>query len=203
MKYLEFYQELKAFKVFSISDVRLIFPNFDNRRLVEWQQKKYISKIIKGYYYFNDNEPDEIFVNKVANRIYNPSYISMENALSYYGFIPEGVFASTSVTTRNTAKFDTPLGLFDYKHIKSNLFFGYKLIQKNGMVFKMAEPEKVILDFLYFRKINDIETMSAIRFNKNSVQEHINMLKLDNYLTVYDSAILQKRINLFKINIHA
>ncbi len=37
MNYLEFEKSLTDFPVFSIKDISKRFPNFDNRRLVEWQ----------------------------------------------------------------------------------------------------------------------------------------------------------------------
>jgi len=39
MKYLELRNALKLFPLFSVKDIKKRFPDFDQRRLVEWQEK--------------------------------------------------------------------------------------------------------------------------------------------------------------------
>ena len=122
MNYLEFRKSLNEFPVFSIKDIKKRHPDFDNRRLVEWQHKGHIQKIRREYYCFVDRKKDEQFLFFAANKIYSPSYISMESALAFYNLIPEGVFMTTSISTRNTASYNTPLGDFSYNHVKPSLF---------------------------------------------------------------------------------
>ena len=112
MNYLLFKKALEQFPVFSIQDIQKQFNDFDSRRLVEWQEKGYIIKLRRGYYSFEEVEKGESFRYFSANKMYTPSYISMESALSYYNLIPEGVFTTVSLTTRNTTTFRTPLGSF-------------------------------------------------------------------------------------------
>lgn len=45
MNFINFKRELNNFPVFSISDIKIIDENFDNRRLYEWQGKGYIKKL--------------------------------------------------------------------------------------------------------------------------------------------------------------
>ena len=45
VKYLEFYNALTPYSVFSVKDIQKRFPDFDKRRLVEWQQKGYLVKV--------------------------------------------------------------------------------------------------------------------------------------------------------------
>lgn len=47
MTYIHFQQTLKKKSVFSLAEVRVFFPNFDQRRLAEWKQKGYILQIIR------------------------------------------------------------------------------------------------------------------------------------------------------------
>lgn len=198
MNYLAFERAFRAFPVFSVKDIKKRFPDFDNRRLVEWQQKDYLQKIRRGYYCFVESSKGEYFRYFTANKIWKPSYVSLESGLAYYNFIPEGVFMTSSVTTRNTASYATPVGDFDYKSFKPVLFFGYSLIQEKEITFKMAEPEKVILDFLYNKKLNSLDTMEAMRFNEMRIKESVDLGKLAQYQKVFDSKVLDKRIRLFK-----
>lgn len=203
MNYLEFEKTFRDFPIFSIRDIQKPYPDFDNRRLVEWQQKGYILKVRRGYYCFKEYRKDEGFLYFSANKIYSPSYVSFESALAYYYIIPEGVFITTSATTRNTANYETTIGNFTYKHIKSVLFFGYKLVQGDGITIKIAEPEKVILDYFYMNKLNSIEEIEEMRFNEIQLKEIIDFKKLEKYQKVFDSRILDKRIRLFKKVINA
>jgi predicted transcriptional regulator of viral defense system len=203
MKYLEFERSLREFPVFSIKDIKKRYPDFDNRRLVEWQQKSYIQKIRREYYCFRERIKDEQFLFFAANKIYTPSYVSMESALAFYNLIPEGVFMTTSLSTRNTASYSTPLGDFSYNHVKPILFFGYRLLQVNGLAVKIAEPEKVIMDYLYLKKLNSEEDIDALRLNKIQFKEIVDFHKLDNYQRIFNSKVLDKRIKILKEIINA
>lgn len=203
MNYLAFEKSLRQFPVFSIKDIKKKYPDFDNRRLVEWQQKSYIQKIRREYYCFQERKKDEQFLFFAANKIYSPSYVSMESALAYYNLIPEGVFLTTSISTRNTASYNTPVGDFYYNHVKPLLLFGYRLLQNDGVAIKMAEPEKVILDYLYLKKLNSEDDIDALRFNEILIKEIVDFHKLDKYQKIFNSKVLDKRIKLLKEIINA
>jgi predicted transcriptional regulator of viral defense system len=197
MKYLEFERGLKTFPVFSVKDIQKQFSGFDRRRLVEWQQKGYLLKVKRGYYCFAERNRSEQFLQFAANKIYSPSYISFESALSHYNLIPEGVFMMISATTKNTASYASSIVDFKYRHIKRSLFFGYKLLNEKNFTIKIAEPEKVILDYFYINKINSLEEIEAIRFNEIVAKEIISFDKLKTYQKVFDSKILDRRIQMF------
>jgi predicted transcriptional regulator of viral defense system len=170
---------------------------------VEWQQKGYLLKVKRGYYCFNERNQGEQFLYFTANKIYSPSYISFESALAYYNLIPEGVFTLTSATTKNTANYASTIGDFSYRHIKSDLFFGYKLLNEKNFTIKIAEPEKVILDYFYINKINSTEEIEALRFNEIVGNEIIRFDKLQAYQNVFNSKILDNRIRMFTQIINA
>ncbi|NJN33028.1 MAG: hypothetical protein HC817_01010 [Saprospiraceae bacterium] len=149
ISYIQFQQALAAYPVFSIQDIEKIYPHFDSRRLVEWQQKEYIERLINRWYRFKIALNTEGGIWWAANRIYSPSYISMETALSFHQLIPEGVFSVTSVTTSKTQSFTTPIGVLQYQHIKPKLFYGYSLAQINGLTIKIADFEKTILELFF------------------------------------------------------
>jgi predicted transcriptional regulator of viral defense system len=203
MNYIKFEKSLKEFPVFSIRDIKKQYQDFDSRRLVEWQQKNYIQKLRREHYCFYDTEKDEGFLLFAANKMYTPSYVSMESALAYYHFIPEGVFITTSISTRNTAKYDTPIGEFSYRQIKSSLFFGYKILPYNNVFIKIAEPEKVLLDYLYLRKLTSDAEIEALRLNVIQINELVDFQRLAHYQKIFNSKALDKRIELLKEMLHA
>ena len=197
MNYLEFEKALKPYPVFSVKDIQKRYPGFDSRRLVEWQQKGYLEKVKRGYYCFGERSRGEHFLYFAANKIYSPSYISFESALAWYNLIPEGVFITTSATTKNTASYASAIGNFEYKHLKPILFFGYKLLKRKDFTIKIAEPEKVILDYFYINTLNNLEEIEEIRFNEIVAKELISFDKLQQYQRVFNSKKLDKRIRIF------
>jgi hypothetical protein len=84
----------------------------------------------------------------VANLIYGPSYVSLESALSYWGMIPEKVVGTVSVTTRQTKKYNTPAGRFEYIRMPLPYYaFGLRqvsLTKKQSIL--IASPEKSLCD---------------------------------------------------------
>lgn len=82
----------------------------------------------------------------LANQLYRPSYLSGLWALGYYDLIPERVVWLTSVTPRGPRRFENRFGVFDYRNIKQEAFFGYLLAQQGGQECFVAEPEKALLD---------------------------------------------------------
>lgn len=173
MRYFEFRKKIKDFPLFETRDLKLILGEEFNRSflnlLKNWEESGHIIKIRKGLYLLEDANDliDPIFL---APKIYQPSYVSLETALSYYGIIPEAVFTTTSVTTRKTKEFHHSLfGKFSYQKIKRNAFGGFETFNKNGFSYKLALPEKAIVDFLYLnRKILDgtQEQFESCRFNE-------------------------------------
>lgn len=198
MQYIELKEQLKNFKIFNLNDIRKIEEGFDLRRLNEWQKKNYIKKIRQGFYIFSDLEINEPTLFIIANRIHEPSYISLEMALSFYGFIPEAVYGITSVTSQKTRAIKTPVGDFIYRHTKPELLFGYELRECDGHRYQIAEAEKAVLDYLYFNpNIKDDESFKATRFNADEFRKRVNVEKFNKYLEAFNNKALARRVKKF------
>ncbi len=199
MKYIEFKKIFEKMPVFSLSDIHTISPAFHRQQLTQWLKKGYIQKLKKGFYFFSDRTIDDEIFNHIANKIYSPSYVSLELALSRYEFIPESVYGITSVSSRKTQTIVTPVGTFIYRHIKPELMFGYELRESANIHYKLAFPEKAILDFLYLN--SDLHNPAAIeemRFNTEEIQAIMDWNRCEQYLDIFQSQQLRKRFNLFK-----
>jgi len=198
MKFLELKSELRDFTIFSLNEIKNIEPDFHRRRLNEWQDKDYIIKVVRGYYIFSDLKLNEEILFKIANRIYLPSYVSLESALSYYHLIPESIYGITSISTRKTYHFVTSIGEFIYRSLKPSLFFGYDLIKFQEKYLKMASIEKVLLDYFYLH--SDIETgqdFDSLRINKEMFFNQISHPKLMKFLEKFNQKKLTGRMNRF------
>ena len=200
MTFREFQEAFTKFPVIPTFEIEKVFPGFDRNALTRWQKKGYLEKIRQGYYRITAspiNGDGDLFF--IANRIYHPSYISLQSALRWYDFIPEGVFMITSITTKKTNIFQTPVGAFQYSNIKKGLFFGYRLEKVGDYYFKIAEPEKAILDLLYLKPhLSSEDDLFELRLNLFEVGERLDFNKMENYLSLFSSKALEKRATIFK-----
>jgi len=120
--YIQFRNRFANLPILPLMEIEKAFPKLDKRRLVEWSKKGYIENVKRGFYRFTDLPKQEGLQYFSANKIYSPSYVSLESALSFYQIIPEAVFTITSVSTLNTTTLNSTLGNFTYAHIKENFF---------------------------------------------------------------------------------
>jgi len=194
MRFLEFKNIISPFTVFSIKDIRKIDPAFHFQRLDEWQKKGYIKKIINKYYILSDVKIDENILYYISNKIYEPSYISLESAFNYYGIIPESVYKITSVSTKRTYNFKSEIGEFVYRKIKPLLYFGFIIINAGNNKIKIANIEKCILDFLYLNPdYKTLDDFYELRFNKEKIIELFDENEFMTYLEIFKNIQLDKR----------
>lgn len=203
MQFLDLKNQFRDFAVFSVSDIRKAESDFDVRRLVEWQKRGYIKKIIKNFYVFGDQEITEPTLFAIANNIYSPSYISFEMGLGHYHLIPESVYGITSATSKKTAAFQTPVGDFIYRSLKPELMFGYTPIPYQKQHYLLAEMEKALLDYFYLNPtlLGD-DDFGGLRINRQELLAKINQEKLEKYLVAFGSRALKKRVLKFMEFIH-
>jgi len=199
LTFLQFKNALKDFPVFSTTDIYKAFPNIHRRRLHEWVGRGLLKRIVKGYYIFSDVPIEEGLIYSTANRIYDPSYISLQSALNWYGLIPEFIPQITSVSTKKTTTLSTSIGSFSYSSVKESLMFGYDvvLLGDRGYKIKMAYPEKAILDLLYLNPhINSVEHFLELRLNSEVFREIVRPDVLAQYLSAFSNKSLSKRVNI-------
>ena len=147
-------------------------------------KKGILVKIKRGLYsddLYNDKEV-------IANICYNPSYISFEYALSYYGVIPEFVSTFTSATfgKKNNKIYHMKDFTFDYRSVPDEVFPMGILILKNSkdISYKIASKEKALCDLLYskypVRSIKDLKTLlfEDMRIDENEfIKMNVEFIK--------------------------
>lgn len=153
MKFKEFKEKVKSIPLFG-GEVAGLFsanPQILRNQLLRWKKQGLIVMLRKGLYALGRSERSAGLSKELAAAsLYQPSYISLETALSHYKMIPERVAPVTSVTTRKTKTFQNDLGLFCYRHLKKGAYFGFKSMRDEfGFPYFIAEPEKALLDHLY------------------------------------------------------
>lgn len=82
----------------------------------------------------------------IAGQSYFPCYLSFESALSRFGVLNLLPYSLSFATTRKTRSVTLLNRRVDYRHLKAELYFGFT----NEEGFYIAEPEKALLDLVYF-----------------------------------------------------
>lgn len=143
-------------------------PREIHRQLSRWRQAGKIYQLRRGLYSlappFQKVIPHPFLI---ANRLIPASYVSLQSALAYYGMIPEHVPVTTSVTTRRPGHWETPVGVYDFRHIQVDFFDGYRLIDLGGkqQAF-IARPEKALLDLVYLEPGGDtLDYLAELRLS--------------------------------------
>jgi predicted transcriptional regulator of viral defense system len=141
---------------FSDAELMRILPNSANSRYGLVKRAIASGDIIhvrRGLYVLSKkHQRAGIDLMELAQVVYAPSYISLESALSYHGWIPEGVRTTTSVSRNRSREFTTPLGVFSYSRMPKYNYIGVERIGRGRSLFLMAEPTKALIDLVFVYK---------------------------------------------------
>jgi len=195
MKWRDFEGEIKQknIKIFTPLDVQRFLgrSKIATRFLIHRLKKEgYIVRLKRGLYKLSDEYVSDLYL---ANKLYEPSYISLEFALSYHRVIPETVYEITSITTKTTRRFQALGKTFSYRHVKKEAFTGYSLQQQGGFSFLIADPEKAFVDLNYLRMVGGRKPIT--RFNKKT----INSTQAIQYAKLFNN---RKFIGIIKTTLH-
>jgi len=152
------------------------------KQLSRWASKGKIIQLKRGLYIvaspYRIKEPHPFLI---ANKLKKASYVSLQSALEYYGMIPEYVPTVTSITTGRPEAIKSILGKYQYRHIKKDLFWGYRETEviRDTNVF-IAEPEKALLDLIYlYPHAEEKEFLKELRLQNT---ENINIDRFSEFM---------------------
>ena len=162
------------------------------RQLSRWTKAGRIYQLRRGLYAmappFQKVKPHPFVI---ANRLVRGSYVSCQSALAHYGLIPEHVPVVTSVTTARPARWETPLGVYEFRHIKTALLRSYQLAEVGpGQQALVATPEKALLDLVYLQPGSD--SPAYLRELRLQNLDRLNLGELLRQANLADSTKLQK-----------
>ena len=140
-------------------------------------------KLRNGLYCLADQPPSEL---AVANRLYEPSYLSFEFALSYYHLIPEAAYTITSATSRPTRALTAIGRTFEYHRLKKSVFTGYEPVKVGAETILMATPEKALVDTLYFVDLKKKTLNDRLDFR------NVNWKRVESYVRLFGRPSLRQ-----------
>lgn len=172
--------------VFTETDLNHFFDGSDARRyglVNKALKKKEWVRLRRGLYMlasqYQTNKPSLLYL---ANQIAPHSYVSLETALSYHGWIPEKVEAVLSITATGRSRvFHTPLGEFHY-FISSAIhqYEFYTSVNReliNQQAALIASPLRALCDYVVIHKV-DNANMDFLVQNLRIEPGHIKSLRL-------------------------
>jgi predicted transcriptional regulator of viral defense system len=152
MNWEDFLKEFSARPLFHSSMLRI----FDDPlahievQLSRWSRAGKLVRIRRGWYLIEKPyRVRDVSEAVIANTVVQPSYLSLEWALGFYGLIPEAVFNPTSITTTRGVEFTARDRRYFYHHVRPSFFSGYEKAERGGDVFIIAVPEKALIDRIY------------------------------------------------------
>ena len=188
MRFEAVYRQLSKnrYYVFSCEDIGVFFPKEKRATIKQclsrWKASGLIASLRKDLYELVFPTDRAFSDMHLANKIYSPSYVSLETALSHYNLIPEISMAVLSITAKATRQFKNSHGLFVYRSVQPQAFCGYTIENHDGFDILIAEPEKALADFVYFKTRSATKPdFSSFRLDRKRVAR-LNKKKLNHLL---------------------
>jgi predicted transcriptional regulator of viral defense system len=173
-------------------------PDSVRLQLTRWTNSGRVTQLRRGLYAiappYQKVKPHPFLI---ANRMRLASYVSGQSALAFYGLIPDTVQATFSVTAGRPERLETPLGVFEFRHIKPDLLRGYRMTALNGpqnpeQQALVATPEKALLDLVYLQPGGD--QPAYLRELRLQNLEHLNMDELRRQAEIFNTPKLRRAI---------
>ncbi|HUD09265.1 MAG TPA: hypothetical protein VMR77_00455 [Patescibacteria group bacterium] len=166
--------------VFTLNELSLLFPEIAypnlRKRMHYFTKVGKLKRLHQGIYAKSEYNPLEL-----ANKLYKPSYISLETVLVKAGVVfqyYERIFA-VSYLTREVKVNDS---VIQYRQIKRGVLTNMQGIESSNGYF-IATPERAFLDAIYIYKDYHFDNLGTLNWDN-----------IFNLQTIYKSGILNKRV---------
>ena len=169
-------------------------PNIVHIQLARWMKSGRVYQLRRGLYMiappYQKVKPHPFLV---ANRMRRASYVSGQSALAFYGLIPEVVPVTLSVTAGRPERLDTPLGVFEFRHVRPRCLRGYRMtdlgLRQQALV---ATPEKALLDLVYLQPGGD--TPNYIHELRLQNLERLDLDELHHQAEIFNTPKLRRAV---------
>lgn len=163
------------------------------KRIYELKVKGWLVPLRRGLYFISDIS-SRGFVNispvVIAGAFDKDSYVSLDSALNHYGLFEQMLRTVSSVTKLKTKKYVFQNNTYRYLKINKRLYFGFKTENIEGYYTKVAELEKVFLDYLYFK--NDTYSIDLLLEKLQKAKDRIDFRKLFTYARKFPETTKRK-----------
>ncbi len=173
MKYTELVKALWKEEVFDLPLIEVLSGQSRDALKVQlhrWIRDGKMIALRRGLYTLSEEWSGEKNGARLANRMVQPSYLTGLWALSWYGLIPEMVYEYTSAVTSRRQFYENKYGRFGYRALKPEVFRRWSDKECGGRKIRVADPEKAVLDHLYWTAGDPLQTMKTLRFQPDEAE---------------------------------
>ena len=177
----------KSQTVFTLQEIALLFPEIPygnlKKRMSYFAKSGAIKKLSRGIY-----AKDQFDALELANKIYTPSYVSLETVLQKAGVTfqyYESIFA-VSYLSRTVAVGEYTI---EYRRLKKDILLNKQGIEERENVV-IASPERAFLDAVYLYKNYHFDNLSSLDWEKITDLKNIYgnrkfLKRVEEYYQVY------------------
>jgi predicted transcriptional regulator of viral defense system len=165
-------------------------------QLTRWTKAGKLYQLRRGLYSiappYQKTKPHPFII---ANLMQQASYVSAQSALAYYGLIPDTVHATVSVTAGRPERRETPLGIFEFRHMRPEYLHDYRMVNMSGKEQALvATPEKALLDLIYLQPGGDSpDYLTELRLQN---LELLNLNELHRQAELFHSTKLRRAVGI-------
>lgn len=152
------------------------------KALSRLNERALVSRVTKGVYL---NKLVRDFSAADFVRVLKPdSYVSLESTLSHWGLSTQSPVALTCITIGKPKEYHTPQFAITFRAISKRLYWGFVEKQTRDSRYRLAEPEKALLDWIYLALQSGLTPhLDEIAFNS------IDKQKLAKYAAKFPSTV--------------
>jgi predicted transcriptional regulator of viral defense system len=156
------------------------------------QERKGLVEHVNDKIYFNclalDGSPRDL-----VNVLRGDAYVSLDSALRDYGISTQSPRALTCVTTERPKEFKSKTITISYRSISPRLYWGFVRKTTRYGSYLIAEPEKAILDWIYFGIQNGttpaLDEFDLVSVNKSKLLDYARRFPSSTYLHVLPALV--------------
>lgn len=165
----------------SIRSVQAALKRQEQRGFVERVSNKiYINKLAKGF-----SQRD------VLHALRPESYISLESALAEYGVTSQIPRVLTCISPKYVRNIKSRTVQITFRKLKKELYWGYLPNKTRYTVYNLAEREKALLDWMYFKRVDKLPSETD-----ELVLTELDRTRLLEYAKRYPAAVENEVIRL-------
>jgi predicted transcriptional regulator of viral defense system len=145
----------------SIDDLKKVFNGEYNdsemrQQIARLAQRGWLVRIKRGLYVVISDitslAANNISLLRISNALNTHSYISLSSALFYNGLVDQLLHSVTAITNTRTRQYQFQGFTFTFSKVQDDFYFGFSEKRVEGKLVKIADLEKVVLDYLYLHK---------------------------------------------------
>lgn len=176
-----------------------------NRRTLDYRIRALIAAELllplkAGFYlnqaYYERSDQSEELLRYIATQLVEPSYISLEYALSFYGILTESVYELTLITSKKTRLLSNSLMSFRYRNLKEELFFAFESRVIGDFTYNIATPAKALFDYIYLTPLPTMIERMAFLYDSRLNWEQVDMTDLRSLVKRSKSVKMQQILEL-------